>query len=77
MKKAFSTTLGFFVLIFIYIVYVGDRIILAPFPKNCLRFSSWADLTIPSEERDYLDIFNSTARVFVVSMVIVIIWLFK
>lgn len=75
-KTFFKALLGVIFLTVMYCVFIADRFLLAPFPRSLMRFQAWSQLSYKEEIRTYTDVYNSLARVFVVSVIIMLIWLF-
>ena len=68
--------LGFIILIALYSIYTADRIIKAPTLYFMFSFKDWAELNKDERIRTYTDVYNSLARVVIVSLIIWLVWLF-
>ena len=76
-KTFFKAVVGVIFLTVMYCVFIADRFLLAPFPRSLMRFQAWSQLSYKEEMRTYTDVYNSLARVFIVSLIIWLIWVFK
>ena len=72
-----KATLGFTILAGLYIVYTADRVIKAPTLYYQFGFKDWAELSKDERIRTYTDVYNSLARVSIVSLIIWLVWVFK
>ena len=69
--------LGFTILAGLYVVYTTDRVIKAPTSYFQFGFKDWAELSKDERIRTYTDVYNSLARVSIVSLIIWLVWVFK
>ena len=77
LKTFGKALLGFIILTSLYIIYTADRVIKAPTLYFQFGFKDWSELNKDERIRTYKDVYNSLARVVIVSLIIWLIWLFK
>ena len=75
-KTFLKALLGFVILIALYTIYTADRVIKAPTLYFMFSFKDWAELNKDERIRTHTDVYNSLARVIIVSLIIWLIWLF-
>lgn len=75
LKTFLKAILGFIILTSLYIVYTADRVIKAPTLYFQFGFKDWSELNKNERIRTYTDVYNSLARVFIVSLIIWVLWI--
>lgn len=75
-KQILRTIAGVGLIAVMYVIFVADRVITAPFPRHQLSFKSWADLNLKEDERRFLSLWDSVVRVVGGAIVVFLIWLF-
>ena len=68
MKK----TASYIVLVFVYLLFVADRFVLAISNVHLPNFETWSELHLPEEHRTHKNVLKSLVRVFVWVMLYVV-----
>ena len=68
---------GALILVFVYCIYTLDRVIMSFTPKTLTSFMLWSEIKLKEDERTYKTMLKSFIRVFIVSLIIWLVWVFK